>query len=144
MQGLKAQIDFVLAPCTVFIAGPGVCVDVPAVSGPPQQFNAAGTALVPFDRGSYSTGAGFFGFRQGGDALAVGAYDTTTMRPQVERWSTLAHLSYELAPAVRASLEGSFARSQAVNPVANGAIGPYALEVGDYTYVGFHIAPITM
>jgi outer membrane receptor protein involved in Fe transport len=131
----------VLAPCTVFVAGAGVCVDVVPVSGPPVQLNESGTDVISFDRGLYSTGAGFFGFRQGGDQYSVGAYDTTTMRPSVERWSTLAHLSYEFSPAVTATLEGSYARSEAVNPVANGAIGPYALEVADFTYVGYHIAP---
>ncbi|HSQ95074.1 MAG TPA: TonB-dependent receptor [Croceibacterium sp.] len=137
----NTSLTGVLAPCTVFVKGPGVCVDVPPVSGPPVQLNEAGTNVIPFDRGLYSTGAGFFGFRQGGDKYAVGAYDTTTMRPSVKRWSALAHLTYEFSPAVTASLEGSYARSEAVNPVANGAIGPYALEVGDYTYVGYHIAP---
>jgi outer membrane receptor protein involved in Fe transport len=137
----NTSLTGVLAPCTVFVAGAGVCVDVVPVSGPPVQLNEAGTAVIPFDRGLYSTGAGFFGFRQGGDQYAVGAYDTTTMRPSVERWSTLAHLTYEFSPAVTATLEGSYARSEAVNPVANGAIGPYALEVADFTYVGYHIAP---
>jgi outer membrane receptor protein involved in Fe transport len=137
----NTSLTGVLAPCTVFVVGAGVCVDVAPVSGPPVQLNEAGTGLIPFDRGLYSTGAGFFGFRQGGDQYAVGAYDTTTMRPSVKRWSTLAHLTYEFSPAVTASLEGSYARSEAVNPVANGAIGPYALEVADFTYVGYHIAP---
>jgi outer membrane receptor protein involved in Fe transport len=137
----NTSLTGVLAPCTVFVVGAGVCVDVPPVSGPPVQLNEAGTAVIPFDRGLYSTGAGFFGFRQGGDQYAVGAYDTTTMRPSVKRYSTLAHLSYEFSPALTASLEGSYAHSSAVNPVANGAIGPYALEVADFTYVGYHIAP---
>jgi outer membrane receptor protein involved in Fe transport len=136
----NTSLTGVLAPCTVFVAGAGVCVTVPAVSGPPVQFNQAGTALVPFDRGLYSPGAGFFGFRQGGDQFAVGAYDTTTMRPRVERWSALAHLNYELTSAINLELEGAYARSEAVNPVANGAIGPYALEVAPYTYVGYRIA----
>src|SRR5204862_8323923 len=42
---------------------------------------------------------------------------------------------------ITAFLEGSYARSEAVNPVANGAIGPYALEVAPLTFVGFHVAP---
>lgn len=137
----NTSLTGVLAPCTVFVAGPGVCVDVVPVSGPPVQLNEAGTDVIPFDRGSYSTGAGFFGFRQGGDQYAVGAYDTTTMRPSVKKYSLLGHVNYDVTSSITASLEGSYARSEAVNPVANGAIGPYALEVGDYTYVGYHIAP---
>jgi iron complex outermembrane receptor protein len=131
----------VLAPCTVFIAGPGLCINVPPVSGPEAQFNTAGTALMPYDRGQFSDGAGFFGFRQGGDAQAVGAYDTTTMRPEVKRWTGLTHVDYDLTDKITAFLEGSYARSEAVNPVANGAIGPYALEVAPLTFVGFHVAP---
>jgi outer membrane receptor protein involved in Fe transport len=137
----NTSLTGVLAPCTVFVAGAGVCVDVVPASGPPVQFNEAGNALIPFDRGLYSTGAGFFGFRQGGDQYAVGAYDTTTMRPSVERWSALANLTYEISPSINASLGGAYARSEAVNPVANGAIGPYALEVAPFTYVGYRIAP---
>ncbi len=53
----------------------------------------------------------------------------------------MAHLNYEFSPAVTASLEGSYAQSEAVNPVANGAIGPYALEIANYTYLGYRIAP---
>ena len=130
-----------LAPCTAFIPGPGICVDVPAVSGPPVQLNPAGTDVIPYDEGSYSTGAGFFGFRQGGDQYAVGAYDTTTMRPSLKKYSFLGHVNYDIGSSITASLEGSYARSEAVNPVANGAIGPYALEIGDHTYLGYHIAP---
>ncbi|HEY7806126.1 MAG TPA: TonB-dependent receptor [Croceibacterium sp.] len=137
----NTSLTGVLAPCTVFVAGPGVCVNVAPVSGPPVQFNEAGTALIPFDRGNYSAGASIFGFRQGGDQYAVGAYDTTTMRPSVKKYTGLAHLTFDISPSVTASLEGSYARSEAVNPVANGAIGPYALEVANGTYVGFHIAP---
>jgi len=136
----NTSLTGMLAPCTAFIPGPGICVTVPAVR-PLVQLNEAGTGVIPYDRGLYSTGAGFFGFRQGGDALRVGAYDTTVLRPEVERWSTLAHLSYEVSPSITAFLEGMYARSEAVNPVANGAIGPYALEVGNYTYLGFRIAP---
>lgn len=131
----------VLAPCTVFVAGAGVCINVPVASGPLVQFTEDGSGLMPFDRGLYSAGAGFFGFRQGGDDNRVGAYDTTTMRPDVERWSALVHATYDLTDNITVSLEGSYARSDAVNPVANGAIGPYALEVADLTYVGYHIAP---
>jgi outer membrane receptor protein involved in Fe transport len=137
----NTSLTGVLAPCTAFVAGAGVCVDVVPVSGPPVQLNEAGTDVIPFDRGLYSTGAGFFGFRQGGDQYAVGAYDTTTMRPSVKKYSLLGHVNYDFGSSITASLEGSYARSEAVNPVANGAIGPYALEVADYTYVGYHIAP---
>ena len=135
-QGTSANTSLtgVLAPC---LPVPGVCVSVI----PQMQFNQSGSGLQPFNTGLYSDGAGFFGFRQGGDALSVGAYDTTTMRPAVTRYTGMAHVNYELTDHVQAFLEGSYARSEAVNPVANGAIGPYALEVGPGVFVGFHVNP---
>ncbi len=128
----------VLAPCGFFPA-PGVCVSF----APQMEFNQAGTALVPFTPGSYSAGAGFFGFQQGGDPQAVGAYDETTMRPGVRRYTGLTHVDYDLTDHLTGFLEGGFARSEAVNPVANGAIGPYALQVGEApnVFVGFNVAP---
>ena len=54
-----------------------------------------------FDPGKYAAGAGFFGFRQGGDGDGVGAYDTTTMRPLVKRYTGLAHLGYDLSDHVQ-------------------------------------------
>jgi len=137
----NTSLTGVLSPCTVFIPGQGVCVSVPFVSGPQIQFNEAGSGLIAYDRGLYSTGAGFFGFRQGGDEFAAGAYDGTTLRPQVERWTALAHADYDVSDAISLFLEGSYARSEAVNPVATGAIGPYALEVAPLVFVGFHISP---
>jgi outer membrane receptor protein involved in Fe transport len=121
----------VLAPC---LPVPGVCVS-PA---PQMQFNASGSALVPYTPGLYSAGAGFFGSQQGGDPNSVGAYDTTTMRPDVRKYSVLGHADYDITPSITGSIEGWFARSNAVNPVANGAIGPYSLQVAaaPNVYVG--------
>ncbi|WP_159794187.1 TonB-dependent receptor domain-containing protein [Croceibacterium salegens] len=130
-----------LFPCTVFVPGAGVCVNVAPVSGAPFQLTSNGQGTQPFDRGSYSPGAGFFGFRQGGDDLAVGAYDTTTLRPSVERWTALGHGTYDFTDTLTGFVEVSYANTKGVNPVANGSIGPYALEVGNFVYVGSHIAP---
>jgi outer membrane receptor protein involved in Fe transport len=130
----------VITPC---VAGPPVCIQPLAV--PQMQFNASGSALMPFTPGAYSGGAGFFGFQQGGDAEAVGAYDSTTMRPSTRRYTGMTHIDYTLNDHLSAFLEGGVARSEAVNPVANGAIGPYALQVGAgppvNVFVGFHVAP---
>ncbi|MBT2134770.1 TonB-dependent receptor [Croceibacterium sp. LX-88] len=128
----------VLIPCLAFV---GVCIYAPAVTGPAVQFTPDGTGTVPFDHGLYSSGAGIFGFRQGGDDLSVGAYDATTMRVAVQKLSTLARVEYEVGSSITASLEGSYARSEANNPVATGAIGPYAFDVGGGALVGYHIAP---
>ncbi|MET0291451.1 MAG: TonB-dependent receptor plug domain-containing protein, partial [Steroidobacteraceae bacterium] len=123
----------VLAPCLAFA---GVCIGAPQV-----QFNAAGTAVSPYNKGLYATGAGFFGFRQGGDGSGVGAYDTTTMRPSIERYTTMAHVDFQVTDATQSFFELSYAKSEAENPIANGAIGPYSLEIFKDGYVGTFIAP---
>jgi outer membrane receptor protein involved in Fe transport len=145
-KAANTSLTGMLAPCNLSFGG--LCVNIPSVS-PPLQFNADGTALGPYTRGQYTKGAGFFGFQQGGDG--PGAYDTTTMRPSVKRYSLLAHANYDITPSITASIEGSYAHSSAVNPVANGAIGPYALQIDNpipgldalnpLDFVGFRIAP---
>ncbi len=94
---------------------------------------------MPFDPGNYAAGAGSFGFRQGGDAEAAGAYAGTTMRPGVKRWTGMTHVDYDFSTSLKGFLEGGYAKSEAVNPVANGAIGPYALQVAENPngFVGF-------
>jgi outer membrane receptor protein involved in Fe transport len=135
----------VLMPCTSLFFG--LC-SIPQAAPVVMQFNREGTALIPFDLGSYYNGAGIFGFRQSGDEFAVGAYDATTMRPSVQKFSSLARVQYELGSSIVASLEGSYARSEANNPVANGAIGPYNFfgnfdpnVPGNGYYIGYRIAP---
>ena len=135
-----SSLTGVLVPCTAVIPGPNFCVNVPAFN-PLVQFNEAGNATIPYDPGSYAFGAGIFGFRQGGDQYAIGAYDTTTVRPSVKKYSALAHANYDISDSITASLEGWYARSEAVNPVANGAIGPYAFQlIAPGIYTGYRIA----
>jgi iron complex outermembrane recepter protein len=98
-------------------------------------FNSAGTAASPFDPGLYADGAGVFGFSQGAGAAGVGAYDGTTLRPSVKRYSGLANLDFKITDSLTSFLQVLYARSEAVNPVANGAIGPIALEVASGTFV---------
>lgn len=93
------------------------------------QFNQNGSALVPYAAGAYGAGAFPFGYQQGGDG--VGAYDETTMRPDVRKYTTLAHMDYDITDNITGSLEGWFARSVAVNPVANGSLGPTPLQISD-------------
>ncbi len=132
-----------LSPCQFFVPGAGFCGYVPAV-GPTFQFNPEGTAAIPFDPGLYSAGAfPIFGLpRQGGDQYATGNYDGTTLRPSVERLSTLARVEFEISPAITVSLEGSYARSEAVNPNATGAVGPFPFLLGGTPFLlGYQIAP---
>ncbi|MGH8261785.1 MAG: TonB-dependent receptor domain-containing protein, partial [Steroidobacteraceae bacterium] len=118
----------VLTPCD---APAPVCIPF----GPQYNFNAAGTAATPFNPGKYADGAGVFGFSQGADAANVGAYDGTTIKPSVKRYTGLAELEYSITDNLSSFLQFDYARSESVNPVANGAIGPIALEVGSGVFV---------
>ena len=133
-----------LSPCLFFVPGAGFCAYVPAFTGPTFQFNPAGTAAIPFDSGLYSAGSfPIFGLpRQGGDEFATGNYDgATSLRPSVEKVSALARAEFEVSSAITVSLEGAYARSEAVNPNALGAIGPFPFLLFDPFLLGFQIAP---
>jgi iron complex outermembrane recepter protein len=119
----------VLTPCNV--PAPGVCIP----TGPQYIFNSAGTAATPFNPGAYVDGAGVFGYSQDAGATGVGAYDGTTLRPAVKRYTGLANLDFKINDSLDSFLQASYARSFAVNPVANGAIGPIALEVANGVFV---------
>jgi iron complex outermembrane recepter protein len=118
----------VLTPCTVPL---GVCVP----TGPQYLFNPAGNGVSPYNPGSYADGAGVFGFSQGAGTTGVGAYDGTTLRPSVKRYTGLANVDFKITDNLSSFLQVSFARSESVNPIANGAIGPIALEVGRGAFI---------
>ena len=125
----------VVTPCAVFV---GACI---SFAGPSLQFNTAGNALIPYNQGNFAAGGGVFGYAQAAGPQTAGAYDETTLRPQVERYTALIHANYNISDKVQAFVEGWFARSDAVNPVANGAIGPFELQVAPAVYVSTHISP---
>ena len=116
----------VLTPCD---APAPVCIPF----GPQYNFNAAGTAATPFNPGLYPDGASTFGYSQGADA--PGAYDATTLRPSVKKYTGLGNLDFKINDSLDSFLQFSFARSEAVNPVANGSIGPISLEVAKGVFV---------
>ncbi len=118
----------VLTPCSVPTS---VCIP----TGPQYIFNSAGTAASPFNPGLYADGASTFGYSQGAGATGIGAYDGTTIKPAVKRYTGLTELDYQLTDNLSSFLQFDYARSEAVNPVANGAIGPIALEVASGVYV---------
>ena len=126
----------VLTPCGVPL---GVCVP----TGPQYNFNSAGSSASPFNPGLYPDGAGVFGFSQGAGATGVGAYDGTTLRPSVKRYTGLVDFDFKISDSVSSFMQVSYANSEAVNPVANGAIGPIALEVASGVFVPLssYIAP---
>src|SRR5206468_728859 len=88
------------------------------------QLSPDGKSTVPYIPGGYSYASGRGALRVGGDSLAVGPYDATTLRPSVERWTALGHISYDLTPGLSGFVELSYANTKGVNPVANGTIGP--------------------
>ena len=118
----------VLTPCNV--PAP-VCIP----AGPQYIFNSGGTAATVFNPGLYPDGAGVFGFSQGAGATGVGAYDGTTLKPAVKRYTGLAYADTKLTDNLTSFLQVMYAKSEAVNRVANGAIGPIALEVSNGVFV---------
>jgi outer membrane receptor protein involved in Fe transport len=126
----------VLTPCN---APAPVCIPF----GPQYIFDSAGTAATPFNPGLYADGAGVFGFSQGAGATGVGAYDGTTLKPSVKRYNGLAYGDFKITDNLDSFLQVLYAKSEAVNPIANGAIGPIALEVarGVFVPLSSHIAP---
>jgi len=121
----------VLVPCTTAKG---------CIGGTEFQLSADGKSPQPFDPGQYSYAAGRGAVRVGGDSLAVGPYDATTLRPAVERWTALGHLTYELSDALTGFAEFSYANTKGVNPVANGTIGPSTNQTVPGSYTGTRIA----
>jgi outer membrane receptor protein involved in Fe transport len=106
----------VITPCTN-----AACT----TTGAPLTFNADGTALAPFNPGF--PGAGF-ATRIGGDGSLLG-YDTSNIRPEVERYSALARVSFDLSDRLNWFAEVAYADSHAESTPANGGLGPTALRI---------------
>jgi len=109
----------VITPClTPVCAGPGAV-------GQPLTFNADGTDVAPFDLGFPAAG---FAQRVGGDGELLG-YDTSNVRPDVERYSALAHVSFDVSDRLRYFAEVAYANSDALSVPANGGLGPTSLRI---------------
>lgn len=89
-----------------------------------RQFNAAGTALVPFNPGLYVQNAQI-GPVQGSDGQST--YAESLLRTPVERYAVYGHMSYELSDNINATLEASYGArsSSAVGPV----LGPASTAI---------------
>jgi outer membrane receptor protein involved in Fe transport len=94
-------------------------------TGSPLTFNAAGTAVAPFDPGFPAAG---FATRIGGDGALLG-YDTSNIRPDVERYSGLAYVSFDVSERLRWFSEVAYANSDALSFPANGGLGPTGLRI---------------
>ena len=100
----------------------------PAAGQPPLPvltFNADGSTLSQFAPGTPAVG---FGARIGGDGSLLG-YDTSNIRPDVERYSALAHASFDLSDRLSYFAEVAYANSDSEGIPANGGLGPSGLRI---------------
>jgi iron complex outermembrane receptor protein len=76
------------------------------------QVNAAGNGTAPFDRGTF--GNQFLAMNAiGGDSRSI--YDGVSLRPEIERYATFAHLNFKLTETIDAFAEASYGRVEAIN-----------------------------
>jgi outer membrane receptor protein involved in Fe transport len=98
----------------------------------PLAFNPDGTALTSFNPGAPAQG---FAARIGGDGALLG-YDTSNIRPEVERYAALARLSYDVSDRLSWFAEVAYANSESANSPANGGLGPSPLRIqGDNAFL---------
>ncbi len=98
----------------------------PAIVGAtPLTFDATGTSVSPFNLGTPGTG---FATRIGGDGTLLG-YGTSNVRPDVERYSTMAHVSYDVSDRLSWFGEVAYSSSDALGTPANGGLGPTAMPI---------------
>jgi outer membrane receptor protein involved in Fe transport len=112
----NGQPNFVVTPGGEF---PTSDTGVLTTAGVARQFSADGSTLLPYDAGLYP---GTFA-RLGGDG-SISAYDLSSVRPELERYSLLGHASYALSDRLSFFAEVAFSSSEALNDPANGALGP--------------------
>jgi iron complex outermembrane receptor protein len=109
----------------------------PAPLGPNLTFNADGTAVSPFNLGV--TGIGF-ATRIGGDGTLLG-YGTSNVRPEVERYSAMAHVRYDVSDRLSWFGEVAYSSSDALGTPANGGLGPTGLRIqGDNAFLAPAVA----
>jgi outer membrane receptor protein involved in Fe transport len=97
----------------------------PPPLGPTLTFNADGTAVSAFNLGTPGVG---FGQRIGGDGELLG-YGTSNVRPDVERYSGMVHVSYDLSDRLSWFGEVAYSQSDALGTPANGGLGPTAQRI---------------
>lgn len=88
------------------------------------QFNAAGTALEPFNAGTYNATPVNYLFAtavQGGDSN-INPYQVVAVRPPISRYNGLTRFSYDITDTTEAFVEFSFGRRYATS--AQESLGP--------------------
>jgi iron complex outermembrane receptor protein len=139
--GVPGQPNFVIAPnakqttsqygliqsCLTALCAlpPGTPAGTPLPLGPYLTFNADGAAVSPFN---YGIGGVGFATRIGGDGTLLG-YGTSNVRPEVERYSGLAHVSYDVSDRLSWFGEVAYSTSDALGTPANGGLGPTGLRI---------------
>jgi outer membrane receptor protein involved in Fe transport len=109
--------NFVVLPNGKF---PTSDTGVLTTAGVPRQFDNTGTQLLPYNPGQFP---GAFS-RYGGDGSLL-AYDLSSIRPEIERYSVLGHVDFELSDGLDFFAEVATAHSESLNTPANGALGPF-------------------
>jgi outer membrane receptor protein involved in Fe transport len=94
-------------------------------NGVPLTFDASGTNVSSFNLGVPGVG---FATRIGGDGALLG-YGTSNVRPEVERYSAMAHVSYDFSDRLSWFGEVDYSTSDALGTPANGGLGPTALTI---------------
>ena len=106
----------VISPCTN-----AVCT----TTNPALTFDAGGANVSAFNLGA--TGIGF-ATRIGGDGTLLG-YGTSNVRPEVERYSGMAHVSFDFSDRLSWFGEVAYSTSDALGTPANGGLGPTGMVV---------------
>jgi len=102
----------------LFSPGPPFASSIYKVNGVPQQFNAAGTALVPYSIGNLLNNA-VPPFTSGGDGNPY--QELASLITGVERWSGTVLGHYDITDRIKLSGELLYARVQSRDPYGNQA-----------------------
>jgi iron complex outermembrane recepter protein len=92
--------------------------------GVQQQFTADGQGLMAYDPGEF---AGFF-TRLGGDG-SLSSYSLSNVRPEIDRHTLMARVSYAITDSLGYFAEAARASSDSVSDPANGALGPFVAVI---------------
>jgi len=129
--GVAGQPNFVISPnakqttSEYGIITPCTNATCTTTTGVPVTFNATGSAVSAFNPGVPGVG---FATRIGGDGALLG-YGTSNVRPEVERYSAMGHLSYDISDRLNYFAEIAYSTSDALGTPANGGLGPTGLQI---------------
>ncbi len=122
--GVPGQPNFVIAPNAKQTTSQYGLI-TRSTGGAPLTFDATGTSVAPFDIGVAGVG---FATRIGGDGTLLG-YGTSNVRPEVERYSAMSYVSYDVSDRLRWFGELAYSSSDALGTPANGGLGPTAMTI---------------